>query len=63
MMGMMLEELPWILGGDADAALTYLNRAVAADPHYTHSRLDLVKVYIKRQNIKSARYELNMILS
>jgi tetratricopeptide (TPR) repeat protein len=63
MMGMMLEELPWILGGDADAALTYLNRAVAADPHYTHARLDLVKVYIKRQNIDAARHELNTILS
>lgn len=63
MMGMMLEELPWVLGGDADAALTYLNKAVTADPHYTHARLDLGKAYIKRENVGAARRELNTILS
>ncbi len=63
MMGMMLEELPWILGGDADAALTYLNKAVTADPQYTHARLDLGRAYIKRQQIDAARRELNTILS
>lgn len=63
MMGMMLEELPWVLGGDADAALTYLNKAVTADPDYTHARLDLGKAYIKRENVAAARRELNTILS
>ena len=63
MMGMMFEELPWILGGDADAAITYLNKAIAADPHYTYARLDLGKAYIKRQEIDAARRELNTILS
>jgi hypothetical protein len=62
MMGMMFEELPWILGGDADAALTYLSKAVAADPQSTHARLDLGKAYIKRQQIDAARRELNTIL-
>jgi tetratricopeptide (TPR) repeat protein len=63
MMGMMLEELPWVLGGDADAALTYLNRAVTADPQYTHARLDLGKAYLKRQQVDAARRELNTIVN
>ena len=63
MMGMMLEELPWFLGGDGTAALTYLHRAVAADPHYIHARLDLAKTYLKRQNTSAARKELSTILS
>lgn len=63
MMGMMLEELPWVLGGDAEAALTYLNQAVTADPLYTHARLDLGKAYMKRQNTDAARRELNIIVS
>ena len=62
MMGMMLEELPWFLGGDRAGALTYLQQAVAADPHYVHARLDLAKLYVKRQNTEAARKELLAIL-
>lgn len=62
MMGMMMEELPWLLGGDADAALTYLKRAVAADPAYIHARLDLAKVYLKRHASDEARRELQVIV-
>jgi len=63
MMGRMLEELPWFLGGDRTAALAYLQQAVAADPHYTHARLDLAKIYMKRRNTEAARKELATILS
>jgi tetratricopeptide (TPR) repeat protein len=62
MMGMMLEELPWLLGGDRAGALTYLQRAVAADPHDIHARLDLAKLYIKRRNAEAGRKELTTIL-
>lgn len=62
-MGMMLEELPWFFGGDEVAALTYLRRAVAADPHDIHARLDLAKTYMKRRNTSAARKELSAILS
>lgn len=62
MMGMMLEKLPWILGGDADAALTYLKRAVTVDPSYVHARLDLAKAYIKRRAPDEARRELRILL-
>ncbi|HKN88376.1 MAG TPA: tetratricopeptide repeat protein [Nitrospiraceae bacterium] len=63
MMGMMLEELPWFLGGDRAGALAYLQHAVAADPHYTHARLDLAKIYLKRRGTEAARKELTAIIS
>jgi tetratricopeptide (TPR) repeat protein len=63
MMGMMLEELPWILGGDKKEALIYLKRAVAADPDYDHARLDLAKAFLKRHDPESARHELTMIVN
>lgn len=62
MMGMMLEELPWFLGGDAHSALTYLRRAVISDPKDCHARLDLAKAYIKRKDQNSALRELETIL-
>lgn len=62
MMGMMLEELPWFLGGDAAGALTYLQRATVTDPSYVHARLDLARAYIKRQALDAARRELGSIL-
>jgi len=62
MMGMILEELPGLLGGDEDEALQYLRRAVEVDPTYTHARLNLAKVYVKRKNTKAARQQLHAIL-
>jgi thioredoxin-like negative regulator of GroEL len=63
MMGMMLEELPWILGGDKKEAVIYLKRAVAADPEYDHARLDLAKAFLKRDDPESGRHELALIVS
>ncbi|MDH4362191.1 MAG: tetratricopeptide repeat protein [Nitrospirota bacterium] len=63
MMGMMLEELPWFLGGDKDMAITYLVRALEAKPDYTGARLDLAKIYIKRQNQTAAGAELLKIIN
>ncbi len=62
MMGMMMDELPWFLGGDANSALTYLRRAVISDPKDCHARLDLAKAYIKRKDQNSALRELETIL-
>jgi tetratricopeptide (TPR) repeat protein len=62
MMGMMLAELPWILGGDQPAALQYLQRAVAADPNYAHARLDLARLYLKTRNRPAARRELQALI-
>lgn len=63
MKGMILEELPWVLGGDAEGALTHLRRAVAAKPSYVHARLDLAKAYMKRKDSAAARKELDALLS
>lgn len=63
MKGMMLEELPWMLGGDADGALAHLQHAVTANPDHVHTRLDLAKVYLKRKNQAAARKELDAILA
>jgi tetratricopeptide (TPR) repeat protein len=62
MMGRMLDELPWILGGDAEAALRYLKHAVHADPGYEHARLDLAKAYLKRHDVAAARLELQTLV-
>lgn len=61
MRGMMLEELPWFLGGDSEAALRYLQKSVAVDGNYMHARLNLAKVYIKRQKIDNAMKELRIV--
>ena len=63
MKGMMLEELPWVLGGDADGALAHLKRAVTTKPDYVHARLDLAKVYLKRKDQTAAQKELDAILA
>src|SRR5437667_9663909 len=44
MAGMMLEELPRFMGGNPEAALEYLERAVPQDPTYTHARPPVAKM-------------------
>ena len=63
MMGMLYDGLPWFLGGDGEAALTYVQHAVTADPQYMRARLDLAKLYVKRRNISAARQELQTIMN
>jgi len=62
MMGAMLDELPWFLGGDTKAALDSVKRAVAVDPNYASARLDLAKMYLKRQDPESAKKELRTLI-
>ena len=63
MAGMMLEELPRFMGGNPEAALEYLERAVTLDPTYTHARLDLAKMYAKRKKPELAKRELLAIVN
>lgn len=63
MMGMLLEELPALLGGDSDDAMIYLRRAVEVDPSYTHARLNLAKAYIEREDFVQAEAQLQAILA
>ena len=61
MMGMMLEELPWFLGGDSDKAIGYLEKAVASKEDYMQARLDLAKIYLKREKKDEAIQELRIV--
>lgn len=63
MMGMLLQELPWALGGDRAAGLRFLQRAAAADPDYAHARLDLARAYVNARDRPAARRELEGILA
>ena len=58
MAGMMLEELPRLMGGNPEAALDYVKRAVTLNPTYTEARLNLAKMYLKRNTPDLAKQEL-----
>jgi len=61
MMGMILDGLPWFLGGDAQGSIVFLERAVAADPSYSHARLNLGKLYLKQDRIQAALKQLWLV--
>ncbi|UCE62845.1 MAG: tetratricopeptide repeat protein [Nitrospirota bacterium] len=62
MRGMMLEELPWFLGGDSEKALQHLQRAVEIDNYYMHARLHLGEAYLDRDRINEAIQELQFVV-
>jgi len=61
MMGMILDGLPWLLGGDEEEAVLFLERAVSADSNYTHARLNLGKVYLKHGRVDNAREQFSLV--
>jgi tetratricopeptide (TPR) repeat protein len=48
MMGGLLMELPWYLGGNEKKALEYLERAIDADGNFTNARVLVSKLYMKQ---------------
>ncbi len=62
MRGMMLEELPWFLGGDSERALQHLQRSVEIDKYYMHARLHLGEAYLDRDMIEEAIQELQFVV-
>jgi tetratricopeptide (TPR) repeat protein len=62
MLGGMLMELPWFLGGDEKKAQEYLERAIAADGNYTKARLLLAKLYRKQGRIEEAKRQLEAVV-
>jgi len=62
MAGMMLEGLPRFMGGNPDAAIEHIKRVVTIDPTHTEARLDLAKMYLKRNKVALAIPELQVIL-
>lgn len=62
LMGMLLGRLPAHMGGDKEAALGFLQHAVAADTRFTRARLDLARAYLDAEKIPEAIGELDAIL-
>jgi hypothetical protein len=63
MLGRMYEELPWFLGGDAEAAGAHLKKATSLDAHYAPARLDLGKWYLKHGRSQEAAMEFTRVLN
>jgi len=61
MMGMILDGLPWFLGGNAEEAVSFLERAVLADPNYTHARLNLGKIYLEEGRVEDAKEQFSLV--
>jgi tetratricopeptide (TPR) repeat protein len=62
MMGGLLIELPWFLGGDEQKAQAYLERAIAADGNYTKARILVAQLYRKQGRISDATIQLEAVL-
>ncbi len=62
LMGALLIELPWMLGGDEKKAQEYLERAIAADGNYTKARILIAKLYKKQGRIGEARKQLEAVI-
>jgi tetratricopeptide (TPR) repeat protein len=62
MMGGLLMELPWFLGGDEKKAQQYLERAIASDGNFTNARLLLAKLYNKHGRADDAIRQLEAVL-
>jgi tetratricopeptide (TPR) repeat protein len=62
MMGGLLMELPWFLGGDEKKAQEYLERAIAADGNFTNARLLVAKLYKKQGRVDDANRQLEAVI-
>lgn len=62
MMGGLLMELPWFLGGDEKKAQEYLERAIAADGNFTNARILVAKLYQKQGRVEDARRQLEAVI-
>jgi tetratricopeptide (TPR) repeat protein len=62
LMGGLLMELPWFLGGDETKAQEYLERAIDADGNFTNARLLVAKLYKKQGRIDDAKRQLDAVI-
>ena len=62
MLGGLLMELPWFLGGDEKKAQVYLERAIAADGNFTNARILVAKIYTKQGRVEDARQQLEAVI-
>jgi hypothetical protein len=62
MMGGLLMEIPWILGGSEKKAQEYLERSVAADGNFANARIMLAKLYLKQGRREEAKKQLEAVM-
>ncbi|SLM46678.1 protein of unknown function [Nitrospira japonica] len=62
MMGGLLMEIPWILGGSDKKAQDYLERSVAADGNFANARIMLAKLYLKQGRREEAKRQLEAVM-
>ena len=62
MMGGLLMELPWFIGGDEKKAQVYLEQAIAADGNFTNARILLATLYKKQDRVAEARQQLEAVI-
>lgn len=62
MMGGLMMELPWFLGGSEKKAQEYLERAIAADGNYANARMMLATLYKKQGRVEEARTQLTAVV-
>lgn len=62
LMGALLMELPWVLGGDEKKAQEYLERAIAADGNYTKARVLVATLYKKQGRTADAITQLEAVI-
>ncbi|MEX5213976.1 MAG: tetratricopeptide repeat protein [Nitrospiraceae bacterium] len=62
MMGGLLMELPWLLGGSEKKAQEYLERSIAIDGNFANARIMLAKLYKKQGRSEEARTQLTAVI-
>ncbi len=62
LMGALLIELPWFLGGDEKKAQRYLERSIEADGNYTKARILVAKLYNKQGRVEEAKKQLEAVI-
>ncbi|BFU94246.1 MAG: protein of unknown function [Nitrospira sp.] len=62
MMGGLLMEIPWILGGSDKKAQDYLERSVAVDGNFANARIMLAKLYLKQGRREEAKKQLEAVV-
>jgi hypothetical protein len=62
MMGGLMMELPWFLGGSERKAQEYLERAITVDGNFANARIMLAKLYKKQDRMDDARKQLTAVI-
>jgi len=62
MMGGLMMELPWFLGGSEKKAQEYLERSIAADGNFANARMMLATLYKKQGRVEETRQQLTAVV-